>query len=110
VIIWLTLSAATDLVIAGVMVHYLRSRRTGIAQTEDIITKLVRCESTSLSEVVWVLYWAYNLSSVTIQTGLITSVCAVVDLIVYLSLVRISSPELVIYLFSRSSQTNNLYE
>jgi hypothetical protein len=98
VVIWLTLSAATDLVIAGVMVHYLRSRRTGIAQTEDIITKLVRCGSISLSKAVWALYWAHNLSSVTIQTGLITSVCAVVDLIVYLSLVRISSPALVIFI------------
>jgi hypothetical protein len=39
------------------------------------------------------VYRVHNVFSVTIQTGLITSVCAVVDLVVYLSLVRISSLE-----------------
>ncbi len=44
VIVWLTLSAITDIVIAIVMVEYLRTHRTGIQKTEDAITKLVRCE------------------------------------------------------------------
>ncbi|KAF8324562.1 uncharacterized protein EI90DRAFT_2325060 [Cantharellus anzutake] len=64
VIVWLTLSAVTDIAIAAIMVEYLRTHRTGIQKTEDAITRLVRF---------------------TIQTGALTSIWAIVDLIVYLS-------------------------
>jgi hypothetical protein len=43
VIVWLSLSALTDVIIALTMVQYLRSHRTGFSSTEDILTKLVRC-------------------------------------------------------------------
>ena len=44
VIIWLSLSAVTDVAIAVTMVIYLRGHRTGMAQSEDIVTRLIRCE------------------------------------------------------------------
>ncbi|KAF8311182.1 hypothetical protein DL93DRAFT_2083628 [Clavulina sp. PMI_390] len=65
VIVWLTLSAITDILIAGVLVVQLSRRRNGIADTEDLITKLIRF---------------------TIQTGLVTTVWAITDLILYLAL------------------------
>jgi len=64
VIIWLGLSALTDITITGILSWYLHSHRTGFTSTDDIISKLIR---------------------MTVQTGLITTVWAVVDLIVYLS-------------------------
>ncbi|KAF8311185.1 hypothetical protein DL93DRAFT_2083634 [Clavulina sp. PMI_390] len=64
-IVWLTLSAITDILIAGVLVYQLSRRRNGIADTEDLISKLIRF---------------------TIQTGLVTSVCAITNLVVYLAL------------------------
>ncbi|KAF9516834.1 hypothetical protein BS47DRAFT_608345 [Hydnum rufescens UP504] len=64
VIVWLSLSALTDVIIALTMVQYLRSHRTGFSSTEDILTKLVRF---------------------TIQTGAVTSLWAILDLIIYLS-------------------------
>jgi len=60
----LVLAPVTDLVISGSLVHFLRSSRTGFAATDDILTKLTR---------------------LTIQTGLITAVCALLTLIVYLA-------------------------
>lgn len=52
VIVWLTLSAVTDIVIAGVMVQYLRGHRTGISQTEDLLTKIIKCEYHFICDVV----------------------------------------------------------
>ncbi|KAF8311183.1 hypothetical protein DL93DRAFT_1506186 [Clavulina sp. PMI_390] len=64
IIVWLTL-AATDILIAVILVVQLSRRRNGIADTEDLITRLVRF---------------------TIQTGLVTSLWAITDLIVFLTL------------------------
>lgn len=44
--------------------------------------------------------WVHAVFPVTIQTGLITSVCAAVDLIVYLSLVRVYSLEGIQYQYT----------
>ncbi|CAE6422134.1 unnamed protein product [Rhizoctonia solani] len=63
VIIWLTLSALTDVVITCILSWYLHTHRTGFSKTDDVITRLVR---------------------LTVQTGLITTVWATTDLIVYL--------------------------
>ncbi|CAE6426753.1 unnamed protein product [Rhizoctonia solani] len=63
VIIWLTLSALTDVVITGILSWYLHTHRTGFSKTDDVITRLVR---------------------LTVQTGLITTVWATTDLLVYL--------------------------
>ncbi|KAJ1303214.1 hypothetical protein OPQ81_011413 [Rhizoctonia solani] len=63
VIIWLVLSAVTDVVITCVLSWYLHTHRTGFSKTDDVITRLVR---------------------LTVQTGLITTVWATTDLIVYL--------------------------
>lgn len=65
VITWLGLSALTDVVITIILSWYLHTHRTGFSQTDDIITRLVR---------------------LTVQTGLITTVWATVDLIFYLAL------------------------
>ncbi|KDN35146.1 hypothetical protein RSAG8_11834, partial [Rhizoctonia solani AG-8 WAC10335] len=63
VIIWLALSALTDVVITCILTWYLHTHRTGFSKTDDVITRLVR---------------------LTVQTGLITTVWATTDLIVYL--------------------------
>ncbi|CAE6478081.1 unnamed protein product [Rhizoctonia solani] len=63
VIIWLVLSAVTDVFITCILSWYLHTHRTGFSKTDDVITRLVR---------------------LTVQTGLITTVWATTDLIVYL--------------------------
>ncbi|CAE6532937.1 unnamed protein product [Rhizoctonia solani] len=63
VIIWLLLSAVTDITITCILSWYLHTHRTGYSKTDDIITRLVR---------------------ITVQTGLITTVWATSDLLVYL--------------------------
>ncbi|KAB5590473.1 hypothetical protein CTheo_6087 [Ceratobasidium theobromae] len=65
VTLWLVLSALTDVVITSVLSWYLHTHRTGFSQTDDIITRLVR---------------------LTVQTGLITTIWATTDLILFLSL------------------------
>ncbi|CEL62682.1 hypothetical protein RSOLAG1IB_05038 [Rhizoctonia solani AG-1 IB] len=63
VITWLGLSALTDVVITCILSWYLHTHRTGFSKTDDVITRLVR---------------------LTVQTGLITTVWATTDLILYL--------------------------
>ncbi|KAI0787227.1 hypothetical protein BC629DRAFT_498007 [Irpex lacteus] len=63
VIIWLAFSAAADVLIAVSLVWYLRQHRTGFSGSDDAIDRIIR---------------------LTVQTGLITAVCATVDLIVFL--------------------------
>lgn len=65
VIIWLGLSALTDIVITCILSWYLHTHRTGFSRTDDVITRLVR---------------------LTVQTGLITTVWATVDLFIYLGM------------------------
>ncbi|KAH9933211.1 uncharacterized protein BXZ73DRAFT_101173 [Epithele typhae] len=63
VIIWLVSSAMADCLITFVLVRYLRGHKTGFGQTDDFVDKIIR---------------------ITVQTGLITAVWAIVDLVVYL--------------------------
>ncbi|CAE6489037.1 unnamed protein product [Rhizoctonia solani] len=63
VITWLGLSALTDIVITCILSWYLHTHRTGFSKTDDIITRLVR---------------------LTVQTGLVTTLWATTDLILYL--------------------------
>ncbi|KAL4073095.1 hypothetical protein V8B97DRAFT_1916527 [Scleroderma yunnanense] len=65
VIIWLAGSACADVIIASALVLYLRNRRDAFPGTNDVIDRVIR---------------------LTMQTGLITSMCAVIDLITYLTL------------------------
>jgi len=64
VITWLGLSTITDIVITCILSWYLHTHRTGFSKTDDIIARLVR---------------------LTVQTGLITTVWAAIDLVVYLA-------------------------
>lgn len=64
-VVWLVLAPVTDLVISLALVTFLRQSRTGFATTDDLLTKLTR---------------------LTIQTGLITAVWALIDLILFVSL------------------------
>lgn len=59
------LAPVTDLVISLALVTFLRQSRTGFATTDDLLTKLTR---------------------LTIQTGLITAVWALIDLILFVSM------------------------
>ncbi|KAG9121956.1 hypothetical protein FRC07_001862 [Ceratobasidium sp. 392] len=65
VVVWLVMSAIADVVITCVLTWYLHSHRTGFPRTDDVITRIIR---------------------LTIQTGLVTSLWAIVDVILYLSL------------------------
>lgn len=64
VIIWLVCAAMTDILITGSLIWTLNKSRTGFAATDDIIARLIRG---------------------TLQTGLLTSVFAVVDIILFLA-------------------------
>ncbi|CAE7202497.1 unnamed protein product [Rhizoctonia solani] len=62
--LWLVTSAVADTAITIILSWYLHAHRTGFSKTDDIITRLIR---------------------ITVQTGLITTVWALVDLIMYLT-------------------------
>jgi hypothetical protein len=62
VIPWLAASILCDIVITGSLVYYLSSYRSGFKNTDDIITRLIQA---------------------TIQTGFMTALWALLDLIVY---------------------------
>ncbi|KAG9078404.1 hypothetical protein FRC06_008384 [Ceratobasidium sp. 370] len=66
VIVWLGLSALTDTAITVVLVWYLQRHRTGFPKTDNVIDRLVR---------------------LTIQSGLVTAVCAIADLVTFLCMV-----------------------
>ncbi|KDR86147.1 hypothetical protein GALMADRAFT_235382 [Galerina marginata CBS 339.88] len=63
-IVWLTASAVVDVLITGSLFWSLRRRKTGIKATDDRVSKIVRA---------------------TIQTGLITTIFASLDLILVLT-------------------------
>ncbi|ETW75689.1 hypothetical protein HETIRDRAFT_119085 [Heterobasidion irregulare TC 32-1] len=63
VIVWLVSSVSADTMISTVLVYYLQRHKTGFVRTDDTINKIIR---------------------LTVQTGVITSVWATVDLGVYL--------------------------
>ncbi|KAN0066480.1 hypothetical protein ACQY0O_000574 [Thecaphora frezii] len=64
VIIWLVGAAVTDVIITMSLVWTLQKARTGFAATDDIITKLIRT---------------------TLQTGLLTTTFATVDIVLFLA-------------------------
>ncbi|KAM5543728.1 hypothetical protein V8D89_002345 [Ganoderma adspersum] len=63
-IIWLVSAALADVLITTALVWHLRKHKTGIAVTDDIVNKIIR---------------------LTVQTGLITSLFAVISLVLYLA-------------------------
>ncbi|TRM66031.1 hypothetical protein BD626DRAFT_486562 [Schizophyllum amplum] len=63
VIIWLAGSALSDILITGSLVYHLRHHKTGFKSTDSRVDKIIR---------------------LTVQTGLITCVWALADLLVYL--------------------------
>ncbi|PCH39978.1 hypothetical protein WOLCODRAFT_150029 [Wolfiporia cocos MD-104 SS10] len=64
VIIWLAFSAVADSAITAALVWHLRKHKTGFSQTDDIVNKIIR---------------------LTVQTGLVTALCAIIDLILFLA-------------------------
>ncbi|VDB95980.1 unnamed protein product [Peniophora sp. CBMAI 1063] len=65
-ILWLAGSAVTDVLISTLLIWHLRHHKPGIKRTDDVIDKIVR------------LLW---------QTFAVTSLCAIIDVILYLTLV-----------------------
>ncbi|KAI8978769.1 hypothetical protein BD414DRAFT_117621 [Trametes punicea] len=63
VIIWLAFSAIADTLITISLVWHLRRHKTGMPVTDDVVNRIIR---------------------LTVQTGLITALCAIVDLILFL--------------------------
>ncbi|KIY44895.1 hypothetical protein FISHEDRAFT_50392, partial [Fistulina hepatica ATCC 64428] len=63
VIFWLATAAVGDIVITVGLVRYLRTHRTGYAATDDRIDRIIR---------------------LTVQTGMLSSIWAIIDLAVYL--------------------------
>ncbi|KAJ3559461.1 hypothetical protein NM688_g334 [Phlebia brevispora] len=64
VVVWLAFSAVTDTLITLALVWHLRRHKTGFSSTDDVVNKIIR---------------------LTVQTGMITAVCAIVDLIAFLA-------------------------
>ena len=64
VILWLAASALADIIIACVLVWHLRTLRTGFTATDDVINRVIR---------------------LTLQTGLLTAICATINLIIFCS-------------------------
>ncbi|THG96858.1 hypothetical protein EW026_g5048 [Hermanssonia centrifuga] len=64
VIVWLAFSAVADTAITVALSWHLRRHKTGFAVTDNIVDKIVR---------------------MTIQTGMITALCAIIDLIAFLA-------------------------
>ncbi|KAI0260751.1 hypothetical protein BC834DRAFT_831178, partial [Gloeopeniophorella convolvens] len=64
VIIWLVCASVADVMITSILVWFLRGKRTGFAATDDIIDRIVR---------------------LTIQTGLVTALVAVIDVVLFLA-------------------------
>lgn len=65
VIIWLVSSCICDFLITGALVWYLRGHKTGFEQSDELMDRIIR---------------------LTIQTGFITSFCAMMDLITFLAI------------------------
>ncbi|KAI0089205.1 hypothetical protein BDY19DRAFT_944691 [Irpex rosettiformis] len=63
VIIWLSCSAAADMFITISLVWHLRKHKTGLIGTDDMVNRVIK---------------------LTVQTGMITTVCAIVDLVLFL--------------------------
>ncbi|KAI0926841.1 hypothetical protein AcW1_007756 [Taiwanofungus camphoratus] len=64
VIIWLAFSAVADSAITTALVWHLRSHKTGFSGTDDVVNRIIR---------------------LTVQTGLVTALCAIIDLILFLA-------------------------
>ncbi|KAF9443895.1 hypothetical protein P691DRAFT_808166 [Macrolepiota fuliginosa MF-IS2] len=64
VIVWLSCASAADIIITLILVRYLRSHKTGFRGSDLMVDRIIR---------------------VSVQTGLITSMVAIVDLVVYLA-------------------------
>lgn len=63
VILWLVGACVADILITGILVWHLRRHKTGFQTSDELVDRIIRS---------------------TVQTGLITSICAIVDLMVYL--------------------------
>ncbi|KAI0647778.1 hypothetical protein C8Q79DRAFT_951904 [Trametes meyenii] len=63
VIVWLAFSAVADTIITASLVWHLRRHKTGMPVTDDIVNRIIR---------------------LTVQTGLITALCAIIDLVLFL--------------------------
>ncbi|KAK0439258.1 uncharacterized protein EV420DRAFT_1584566 [Desarmillaria tabescens] len=64
VIIWLAAECLSDILISGILVWQLKRRKTGFQSTDELVDRIIR---------------------LTVQTGLITSICAIIDLALFLS-------------------------
>jgi len=64
VIVWLASNVAGDIIITSVLVFYLAKYRTGIVVTDNLINGIIK---------------------VTVQTGMVTAICATINLITYLT-------------------------
>ncbi|KAF9043839.1 hypothetical protein BDZ89DRAFT_1008806 [Hymenopellis radicata] len=65
IIVWLGCGCACDILITTLLVWHLRGKKTGFEHTDYVVDKIIR---------------------MTVQTGLIRSLCAVVDLATFLAL------------------------
>ncbi|EPQ53922.1 hypothetical protein GLOTRDRAFT_116659 [Gloeophyllum trabeum ATCC 11539] len=64
IVVWLVLAATVDCLLTLTMTFHLQRNRTGFAVTDHIVTKIIK---------------------LTVQTGMLTAVWAVLDLVLYLS-------------------------
>ncbi|KAJ8691010.1 hypothetical protein PTI98_010626 [Pleurotus ostreatus] len=103
---WLGASALADLLITGCLLFTLQRKRTGMRATDGIINKIMlRTSPLSRSHTARTLMLGDGgcLCQVTIQTGLITTVFAIADLVLALS---VQGKGLYVYVNSLALSTN----
>jgi hypothetical protein len=84
----LTCAAVCDVIIAVAMVYFLSSRRTGFAQSRSLVNKLM-------------LY--------SVESGALTSICAVVVVVTFLVLPNLVSLGLLFFLPKRTSTSLSIF-
>ncbi|KAL0580660.1 hypothetical protein V5O48_001390 [Marasmius crinis-equi] len=63
VIMWLVGACCSDILITVILVWHLRSHKTGFRASDDVVDRIIR---------------------LTVQTGFVTAVCAIIDLVLFL--------------------------
>ncbi|KAG9312689.1 hypothetical protein JVU11DRAFT_7107 [Chiua virens] len=84
-IIWLVASAVADILITGTLVLSLMRRRTGIRVTDQLVNRIIRCES-FLTRQSRKVRTSLNIV-VTVQTGLVTAAFAILNVTLFMNFI-----------------------
>ncbi|KAJ7857155.1 hypothetical protein B0H13DRAFT_2357063 [Mycena leptocephala] len=88
VILWLISSAVCDVLIAIILIYSLATRKTGFTAVDGQINRIIRCQWFMLSSPFlqkWASFLIRFTETVIVQTGAITAVTALADVILFLA-------------------------